>query len=104
MLSQQLTWIDGLGNVITTGIKYVAEPLPDGKRFRSKSVLKMKPQKEHHNTSLTCQSQNSADRNFKTTEVKIEVSVILHTHTHAHFVRHFLLNLFQIVKFFYSTI
>lgn len=68
-----MTWIDGLGNVITNGIDHVAEPLPDGKRFTVRSRLTLTPQTEHHNTTLICQSQNSADRNFKTTEIKMEV-------------------------------
>lgn len=70
----QLTWLDGSGNTITTGVRNIKEPMPDNQRFVSKSILKIKPQKEHHNTTLTCQSQNTADRNLKTAQVNIEVS------------------------------
>ncbi|KAG4072922.1 hypothetical protein HA402_006602 [Bradysia odoriphaga] len=69
----ELTWLDGSGNTITTGVRNIKEPMPDNQRFVSKSILKIKPQKEHHNTTLTCQSQNTADRNLKTAQVNIEV-------------------------------
>ncbi|KAJ6639043.1 Irregular chiasm C-roughest protein [Pseudolycoriella hygida] len=69
----ELTWLDGSGNAITTGVRNIKEPMPDNRRFVSKSILKIKPQKEHHNTTLTCQSQNTADRNLKTAQVNVEV-------------------------------
>ncbi|XP_055682496.1 irregular chiasm C-roughest protein-like [Lutzomyia longipalpis] len=69
----EITWIDGLGNVLTTGIDYMKEPLPDSRRFTAKSVLKLTPKKEHHNTTFTCQAQNTADRTYRAAKLKLEV-------------------------------
>lgn len=69
----QITWIDGLGNVLTTGIDYMKEPLADSRRFTAKSVLKLTPKKEHHNTTFLCQAQNTADRTYRSAKLKLEV-------------------------------
>nr|XP_029729836.1 irregular chiasm C-roughest protein-like [Aedes albopictus] len=69
----EITWIDGLGNVITSGIEYVKEPLTDTGRYTAKSILKLTPKKEHHNTSFTCQAQNTADRTYRSVKLKLEV-------------------------------
>lgn len=71
---QQITWIDGLGNVLTTGIDYMKEPFPDSRRVTAKSILKLTPKKEHHNTTFTCQAQNTADRTYRSAKLKLEVS------------------------------
>lgn len=70
----QLTWIDGSGATITSGIKNAKEQLDDGKRFTAKSTLKLKAQREHHNTTITCQAKSMPDKTIKTAEVKIEVN------------------------------
>ncbi|XP_038111190.1 irregular chiasm C-roughest protein [Culex quinquefasciatus] len=69
----EITWIDGLGNVMTKGIEYVKEPLTDTGRYTAKSILKLTPKKEHHNTSFTCQAQNTADRTYRSVKLKLEV-------------------------------
>lgn len=73
----QITWIDGLGNVLTTGIEYMKEPLADSRRFTAKSVLKLTPKKEHHNTTFLCQAQNTADRTYRSAKLKLEVNVTI---------------------------
>ncbi|XP_052562384.1 irregular chiasm C-roughest protein-like isoform X1 [Culex pipiens pallens] len=69
----EITWIDGLGNVLTDGIEYMKEALPDARRFTAKSILKLIPKKEHHNTTFTCQAQNTADRTYRSVKLKLEV-------------------------------
>uniref|UniRef100_W8BE24 Irregular chiasm C-roughest protein n=1 Tax=Ceratitis capitata TaxID=7213 RepID=W8BE24_CERCA len=69
----EITWIDGLGNVLTKGIEYVKEPLSDSRRITAKSILKLAPKKEHHNTTFTCQAQNTADRTYRAAKILIEV-------------------------------
>ncbi|XP_063704901.1 irregular chiasm C-roughest protein [Culicoides brevitarsis] len=69
----EITWIDGLGNVLTDGIEYMKEPLGDTRRFTAKSILKLTPKKEHHNTTFTCQAQNTADRTYRSAKLKLEV-------------------------------
>ncbi|XP_055303308.1 irregular chiasm C-roughest protein-like isoform X2 [Sitodiplosis mosellana] len=69
----EITWIDGLGNVLTAGIDYMKEPLADSRRVTAKSILKLTPKKEHHNTTFTCQAQNTADRTYRSAKLKLEV-------------------------------
>lgn len=49
------------------------EPLGDTRRFTAKSILKLTPKKEHHNTTFTCQAQNTADRTYRSAKLKLEV-------------------------------
>lgn len=49
------------------------EPLADSRRFTAKSVLKLTPKKEHHNTTFLCQAQNTADRTYRSAKLKLEV-------------------------------
>ncbi|XP_058063827.1 irregular chiasm C-roughest protein-like [Anopheles bellator] len=69
----EITWIDGHGTVLTRGIEYVKEPMTDTRRFTAKSILKLTPKKEHHNTSFTCQAQNTADRTYRSVRLQLEV-------------------------------
>lgn len=69
----QITWIDGMGNVLTSGVEYMKKPMADKKRFEVKSILKLVPKMEHHNTTITCQAQNTADRTEKVAKLKLEV-------------------------------
>ncbi|KAH8303262.1 hypothetical protein KR059_005019 [Drosophila kikkawai] len=70
----EITWIDGLGNVITSdNIEYSVIPLPDLRRYTAKSVLRLTPKKEHHNTNFTCQAQNTADRTYRSARIRVEV-------------------------------
>lgn len=50
------------------------ESLPDSRRVTAKSILKLMPKKEHHNTTFTCQAQNTADRTYRSAKLKLEVS------------------------------
>ncbi|CAB3371539.1 Hypothetical predicted protein [Cloeon dipterum] len=69
----EITWLDGQGNVITSGIETVVEPLPGDKRVTAKSILKLIPKKEHHGQNLTCQAQNTADRNHRSARLRLDV-------------------------------
>lgn len=59
--------------MLTDGIEYIVEALPDGRRFTAKSILKLTPKKEHHNTTFTCQAQNTADRTYRSAKLRLEV-------------------------------
>ena len=50
------------------------EELSDGRRFTAKSILKLTPRKDHHNTTFTCQAQNTAERTHRSAKLKLEVS------------------------------
>lgn len=69
----EITWLDGQRNVLNDGIEYIVEALPDGRRFTAKSILKLTPKKEHHNTTFSCQAQNTAERTYKTASLRLEV-------------------------------
>ncbi|XP_049535052.1 irregular chiasm C-roughest protein-like isoform X2 [Anopheles darlingi] len=69
----EIIWIDGHGNVVTGGIEYVREPLQDARRFTAKSILKLTPKREYHNTTFTCQAQNTADRSYRSVRLQLEV-------------------------------
>ncbi|CAK1549212.1 unnamed protein product [Leptosia nina] len=69
----EITWVDSNAGVLTQGVTYSVEPLPDGQRFTAKSVIKMTPKQEHHNQSFTCQAQNTADRAYRAASIQIEV-------------------------------
>ncbi|KAF7996877.1 hypothetical protein HCN44_002523 [Aphidius gifuensis] len=68
-----ITWIDGLGNVLHSGIETSIDKIEDGPLFTVRSVLKVMPRKEHHNTTFTCQSQNAADRTPQNAKLRVEV-------------------------------
>lgn len=70
----QITWIDGLGNVLHRGIKTTKELFDDGPLYTVKSVLRVMPRKDHDNTTFTCQSQNAADRTPQNAKLRVEVS------------------------------
>ncbi|KAG5684445.1 hypothetical protein PVAND_013679 [Polypedilum vanderplanki] len=69
----EITWIDGNGNVLTSGIEYMKNLMTDNKRYEARSILKLIPKREHHNTTITCQALNSADRQEKTAKLKLIV-------------------------------
>ncbi|XP_066254546.1 irregular chiasm C-roughest protein [Euwallacea similis] len=69
----EITWIDGHGNVLSEGNEYIIEELPDHRRFTAKSILKLTPRKLHHNTTFTCQAQNTAERTHRSAKLKLEV-------------------------------
>jgi hypothetical protein len=71
----QITWLDGSGTVITEGITKETEEVENTKRVTAISILKFTAKKTHHNTSLTCQAQNPADRQPKSAQIKLLVSI-----------------------------
>lgn len=64
----QITWTDGSGTAIAEGFEtYVEAMEAESKRFTTKSILKIVPKMEHHNTSIWCQAHNSAvDKKLQT--------------------------------------
>ncbi|XP_053620761.1 irregular chiasm C-roughest protein-like isoform X2 [Plodia interpunctella] len=69
----EITWVDHDGGVLTQGVTYTVEPMSDGKRFTARSVLHLRLQRHHHNQTLTCQAQNTADRTYRSATIKIQV-------------------------------
>lgn len=80
MLYLQITWIDGLGNVLHKGITTKHEEYEGGPLFTVKSTLKVMPRKEHDNTTFTCQSQNAADRTPQNAKLRVQVSSSTFSH------------------------
>lgn len=72
--------------MLTSGIDYMKEPLTDSRRVTAKSILKLTPKKEHHNTTFTCQAQNTADRNYRAVKLKLEVSYVMRIKSIAHLI------------------
>lgn len=61
--SFQITWFDDdRQEVIERGIQTVQELMEDGKRFKTISVLRFEALDIHDGKNITCQAQNSADR------------------------------------------
>ncbi|XP_059045843.1 irregular chiasm C-roughest protein-like isoform X2 [Achroia grisella] len=69
----EITWVNGNQAVIKKDVKWKTELLPDEQRFQTRSVLRLTPSKEHHNQTITCQAQNTADRAYRMATVHIEV-------------------------------
>lgn len=74
---EQITWIDGFGNVVTQGITYLLDQERDMRRFTARSVLRMTPTKDMHNRTIVCQAQNTVDKAYRTAAIRLEVSVWL---------------------------
>ena len=73
MFCFQITWLDGSGAVITEGITKETEEVENTKRLTAISILKFTAKKAHHNTTLTCQAQNPADRQPKSAAIQLLV-------------------------------
>ncbi len=58
----QITWLDGSGAPIESGVESSTEPVENTKRSTSVSRLTITAKKEDHNTTLTCQAKNPADK------------------------------------------
>ncbi|KAL0810397.1 hypothetical protein ABMA28_010542 [Loxostege sticticalis] len=69
----EITWVDHDGGVLTQGVTYTAEPLADGRRYTARSILHLRPRRHHHNQTFTCQAQNTADRTYRSTAIKLKV-------------------------------
>ncbi|XP_073965975.1 irregular chiasm C-roughest protein-like [Choristoneura fumiferana] len=68
----EITWLDHDGGVLTQGVTYAVQTL-DGSRQTARSVLRLRPRRYHHNQTFTCQAQNTADRAYKSTSIKLQV-------------------------------
>ena len=73
MFYLQITWLDNWNSPIKDHIETIVETLPDGKRKNTRSILKLVMARHHHNTSLTCEAQNSAESVPQATEIKLIV-------------------------------
>ncbi|XP_063630499.1 irregular chiasm C-roughest protein-like isoform X1 [Cydia splendana] len=69
----EITWVDGNQQVIKKNVKTSEELLPDGQKFKTRSILRLTPSKDHHKQTITCQAQNTADRAARMATVYIEV-------------------------------
>lgn len=54
-------------------LEYMTEQIPESRLFVAKSVLTIRPKKEHHNTTFTCHAQNTADRTYQSAKIKLYV-------------------------------
>ena len=61
--------------MITEGITKETEEVENTKRLTAVSILKFTAKKTHHNTSLTCQAQNPADRQPKAAAIHLLVNL-----------------------------
>eukprot|EP00095_Tigriopus_kingsejongensis_P001959 maker-scaffold594_size129171-snap-gene-0.23 protein:Tk01959 transcript:maker-scaffold594_size129171-snap-gene-0.23-mRNA-1 annotation:"irregular chiasm c-roughest protein isoform x3" len=72
--ASEITWFDNdRQEVIEDGIQTVQELMEDGKRFKTISILRFEAQDSHNDKSITCQAQNSADRQPKSTSIRLMV-------------------------------
>ncbi|XP_038217258.1 irregular chiasm C-roughest protein-like isoform X2 [Zerene cesonia] len=69
----EITWVDSEGNVLTQGVTYTVEAMSDGRRYTARSILRLRPRKQHHNQTFVCQAQNTADRAYKAATIKLKV-------------------------------
>lgn len=69
----EITWVDNDGDLLTHGVNYTAELMPDGRRYIARSVLRLRPRRHHNNQTFTCQAQNTADRAYRSVTVKLQV-------------------------------
>ncbi|XP_035451282.2 irregular chiasm C-roughest protein isoform X2 [Spodoptera frugiperda] len=69
----EITWVDNDGGVLTHGVNYTVVPMSDNRRFTARSVLRLRPRRHHHNQTLTCQAQNTADRAYRAVTIKLQV-------------------------------
>ncbi|XP_068624377.1 irregular chiasm C-roughest protein-like [Battus philenor] len=72
----EITWVDGNQVVIKKNVENKVELLPDEQRFKTRSVLRLVPNKGYHNQTITCQAQNTADRAYRMATVHIEVKYV----------------------------
>ncbi|XP_052747765.1 irregular chiasm C-roughest protein-like [Galleria mellonella] len=69
----EITWVDNEGGVLTQGVTYTTEPMSDGRRNTARSVLHFRPRRHHHNQTITCQAQNTADRAYRAATIRLQV-------------------------------
>ena len=74
----QLTWLDGSGTVLDDSISKSTREVENTRRVTAVSKITLTAKKSHHNTSLTCQAQNSADRQPRSVSVRLLVEYAPH--------------------------
>ena len=68
-----MTWLDGQGNPVTTGISYTTQLLSDGKRWNAALKWTFVASKEFDGKRLTCRSENAALKQPRYTHIRTEV-------------------------------
>lgn len=72
--ASEITWFDDdRQEVIERGIQTVQELMEDGKRFKTISVLRFEALDIHDGKNITCQAQNSADRQPHSASIRLMV-------------------------------
>lgn len=69
----ELTWLDGSGNVVTSGVEYKTEPLSDGKRANAALTWTLSPSREHDGKTFVCRSENKALKQPMLASIRMEV-------------------------------
>ena len=70
--------MDGTGATISEGITTTIEEVANTKRSTATSKLKIKAGKEHHNSNVTCQAQNPANRQPGSASLRLTVEYAPH--------------------------
>jgi hypothetical protein len=60
--------------VIREGVHTTHELMDDGKRFNTVSVLRFSARLEHDGRNITCQAQNTADRQPHTATIRSDIN------------------------------
>ncbi|CAG2117605.1 unnamed protein product, partial [Medioppia subpectinata] len=79
----ELTWLDGEGNAVQTGISYTTQLLSDGKRWNAALKWTFIATKDFDGKQLTCRSENAALKQPKYTDIKVEVKYAPEVHIRA---------------------
>ncbi|CAH0718484.1 unnamed protein product, partial [Brenthis ino] len=69
----EITWVDNDGGVLSQGVTYTVELMSDGRRYTARSALRLRPRRQNHDQTYTCQAQNTADRAYKAATIKLKV-------------------------------
>lgn len=71
--SSQLTWLDGDGNPVTSGVEYSTQLVNDGKRANAALKWVLQPSREHDGKMFTCRSENPALKQPQKVHIRMEV-------------------------------
>ncbi|KAG0424991.1 hypothetical protein HPB47_027818, partial [Ixodes persulcatus] len=69
----ELTWLDGSGNVVSSGVEYKTELLSDGKRANAALTWTLSPSREHDGKTFVCRSENKALKQPMLATIRMEV-------------------------------
>lgn len=61
-----------MGAVVTQNVEYKVETSAS-KLITARSILKITPKKEHHNTTFVCNAENTADRTYQSAKLQLFV-------------------------------